>query len=66
MAMSERRIREMVAEAVRTNNKDLLNSVAAQLAASERAHEMLRAKGYGDSGMQIDLTVRQVPQKNES
>lgn len=37
----------------------------AQLADAERAREILRAKGYGASGMNASATAAQVPAANE-
>jgi hypothetical protein len=53
--------RELIIRAVGSQDDELLQSIAWQLAASTEAHAILRAKGYGVNGMMIDATVRLVP-----
>lgn len=59
--MSEFLIRQMLVDAVNNGNEELISRIVAQIAASERAHGTLRAKGYGATGMPIDMTAREVP-----
>ncbi len=59
--MLHHRFRDMIVRAVHDPDPKMLDSIAMHLAACERANEILRAKGYGASGLQIDSTAAQVP-----
>lgn len=52
---------DLIRRAVEAKDDDMLHQIGVRLAAAEVAHGILRAKGYGLNGMQIDDTVRQVP-----
>lgn len=53
--------RDMIVRAAADDNRELLNRIAQQLADAARAHGILRAKGYGHSGLTIDAAAAQVP-----
>lgn len=65
MTMLARRFQDMIVRAVHDTDKTMLASIAEQLARCERANEMLRAKGYGSTGMAIDATVRTIPHSRD-
>ena len=53
--------RDVIIRAVLDGNDDLIDSIAARLADSAEALLILRANGYGGSGMTVSATARQVP-----
>lgn len=53
--------RDLIVRAVRECDTRTIDKIVAQLADAERAHEILRAKGYGQSGMTASTTAAQVP-----
>jgi len=53
--------RSAIEHAVAIKSDEQLDALAQHLAACERAMDILRAKGYGTSGMSIDALARQVP-----
>lgn len=55
-------MRDLLVRAVRTRDDGTLNKIAAALADAERAHEILRAKGYGASGMTASAVAALVPE----
>jgi hypothetical protein len=61
-AMTAGHYRDLIVRAVGDGNDDLLDSVAARLAESENALRILRAKGYGMTGIAIDAAARMVPE----
>lgn len=57
-------VRDMVVNAVNgqdANSRDTLDAIVDVLCECEAAKQILRAKGYGVSGMTIDATARLVP-----
>ncbi|MYM25768.1 hypothetical protein GTP46_24375 [Duganella sp. FT135W] len=54
--------RDLIIRAVREHDGRILDSLIAQLVDAERAREILRAKGYGTSGMTASATAAQVPE----
>jgi hypothetical protein len=54
--------RDLIVRAVRAHDGAQLDLIASQLADAERAREVLRAKGYGASGMSASATAAQVPE----
>ena len=59
--MLKRHILSMIVRAVKDNDTMMLDRVAEQLANSECANQILRSKGWGESGQTIDATARLVP-----
>ncbi len=59
--MLKRRIIEMITRAVLDGDTPMLDRLAEQLANSECANQILRSKGWGESGQTIDATARLVP-----
>jgi hypothetical protein len=53
--------RDLIVKAVMDENDELLDSIAAHLAACEQAKQILCAKGYGGAGLPIDGAARLVP-----
>lgn len=53
--------RDLIVSAVYRNDNRMLGKLVAQLQDAERAREILRAKGYGASGMSASATAAQVP-----
>jgi hypothetical protein len=53
--------RDLIIRAV-AEDESMLDSIASTLFASTDALSILRAKGYGVHGMQIDATARLVPE----
>lgn len=53
--------RDLIDRASADKNDALLDSVAERLAACEEAMRILRARGYGQTGMSIDAVAREVP-----
>jgi hypothetical protein len=59
--MSPRCFRDLVLRAAAERNGKTMELLVTQLADAERAREILRAKGYGASGMSASATAAQVP-----
>lgn len=57
--------RDLIIRAVRERDVRTLNKIVAQLADAERTHEVLRAKGYGATGMSASATAAQVPNRRD-
>lgn len=58
--------RDLIVRAVRARDGVQLDLIVSQLADAERAREVLRAKGYGASGMSASATAAQVPELHRS
>jgi hypothetical protein len=58
--MTPRHIRDLVMRAAERNGKTM-DLLVAQLVDADRAREILRAKGYGATGMSASATAAQVP-----
>lgn len=63
--MNSRQWADLITKAVTEGNDDLVASLAEQLGKCEKAHSILRAKGYGMQGSTIDATAALVPGKRE-
>jgi len=59
--MRQHHYRDLIARAVRERDGRTLDKIVAQLVDAERAREILRAKGYGATGMSASATAAQVP-----
>lgn len=59
--MQTRHFETLIMRAASSQDKSLLNRLAIQLSDSERAREILRAKGYGATGTSASTTAAQVP-----
>lgn len=59
--MKQHHIRDLMRRAVQNSDGKQLELLASQLYDSQRAREILRAKGYGASGMNASTTAAQVP-----
>lgn len=59
--MNSRQWADLITKAVTEGNEDLVASLAEQLGKCEKAHSILRAKGYGSQGQAIDKAVASVP-----
>ncbi|MFZ3286562.1 MAG: hypothetical protein WA191_06895 [Telluria sp.] len=57
--------REMIVRAVEGKDDATLDKLVDALRQAETGKQILRAKGYGESGMGIDATARLVPDANE-
>lgn len=55
---------DLILRAVAQPDNGVLLAVARQLAAAEAAHAILRSRGYGSAGLEIDAAARLVPCKN--
>lgn len=53
--------RDMIIAAVLTGDRKRLDQLVEQLADAERAREILRSKGWGNTGMSASATAAQVP-----
>lgn len=53
--------RDMIVTAVLTGDRKRLDQLVEQLSDAERAREILRAKGYGGTGMSASGTAALVP-----
>ncbi|MBY0238473.1 MAG: hypothetical protein K2X55_04090 [Burkholderiaceae bacterium] len=53
--------RDLIERAVKQGDNQMLDMLAQALADAERAKQILRAKGYGVTGMAISATAAQVP-----
>ena len=62
--MSARRWYNLMVHAVQRGDAKELEGLAERLGKSEQAASILRAKGYGAHGQSIELTVRDVPNRN--
>lgn len=60
--MNQHHYRDLLRRAVLSNDGRQLDLIVAQLTDAERAREILRAKGYGASGMSGSATASQVPE----
>lgn len=56
--------RDLIVRAVRERDVRTLDKIVAQMVDAERAREILRAKGYGATGMTASATAAQVPEAN--
>ena len=63
--MSPQYYRDMIVRAVEDKNPETLDALAEYLRNAEKAHSILRAKGYGMQGTTIDATAALVPGKRE-
>ena len=63
--MNVRNWDDLIRKAVTEGNDALIASLAEQLAKCEKAHSILRAKGYGMQGSTIEVTAALVPGKRE-
>lgn len=63
--MNVRNWDDLIRKAVTEGNDELISSLAEQLGKCEKAHSILRAKGYGKQGQTIDATVASVPNARE-
>lgn len=59
--MLQHHYRDLIQRAVLAKDDRQLELIAAQFADAVRAREILRAKGYGTSGMTASATAAQVP-----
>lgn len=59
--MKPHHYRELLRRAVLSNDSRQLALIIGQLTDAERSREILRAKGYGASGMNASTTAAQVP-----
>lgn len=57
--------RTMILRAAADPHGELIARIALQLSDSTQAHAILRAKGYGHSGLTIDAAAAQVPDAKE-
>jgi hypothetical protein len=62
--MQTRHYRELIVRAVRERDGATLDKIIAQITDAERAREILRAKGYGSTGLSASATAAQVPDSN--
>lgn len=53
--------RDLLRRAVLSNDGHQLGLIVGQLTDAERTREILRAKGYGATGMSASVTAAQVP-----
>ena len=60
--MTKYHYRDLIRRAVLLNDGYQLGLIVAQLTDAERAREILRAKGYGATGMSASITAAQVPE----
>ena len=60
-SMNKHHYRDLIRRAVLSNDGHQLGLIVVQLTDAERAREILRAKGYGASGMNASTTAAQVP-----
>lgn len=63
--MQQHHYRDLIVRAVHERDGHTLDKIIAQLADAERAREILRAKGYGQSGMTASATAAQVPNQTD-
>lgn len=54
---------DLIVRAVHARDGLMLDKITAQLIDAERACEILRAKGYGATGVTASATAAQVPNK---
>lgn len=59
--MRQTHYRDLSIRAARDRDGRTLGQIIAQLVDAERAREILRAKGYGATGMTASATAAQVP-----
>ena len=59
--MTELHYRDLIRRAVLAASGEQLDLIIAQLVDAQRAREILRAKGYGATGMSASVTAAQVP-----
>ena len=60
--MTEHHYRDLIRRAVLSEDGEQFGLLVQQLVDAERAREILRAKGYGESGMSASVTAAQVPE----
>jgi len=58
--------RDLIVAAVTSGDNRRIDQLVRQLADAERAREILRAKGYGRTGMTASATAALVPHSNPS
>lgn len=63
--MSPQYYRDMIVRAVEAKNPETLDALAEHMNNAEKAHSILRAKGYGAQGSTIEATAALVPGKRE-
>lgn len=63
--MSVKKWQSVMLHAVQRGDAKALEALAERLGKSEQAASILRAKGYGGHGQSIELTVRDVPNRND-
>lgn len=59
--MNQHHYCDLIRRAVLSNDGRQLGLIIVQLTDAERAREILRAKGYGATGMSASTTAAQVP-----
>lgn len=59
--MQPQHYRDLIQRAIAEPGNQTLDLLVAQLADAQRAREILRAKGYGETGMSASVTAAQVP-----
>lgn len=59
--MTPRQIRDLVLRAAAERSGKTMDLLVAQLVDAARAREILRAKGYGATGMSASATAAEVP-----
>ncbi|KQQ32002.1 hypothetical protein ASF61_16850 [Duganella sp. Leaf126] len=59
--MKQHHYRDLIRRAVLSNDGKQLDLLAVQLNDAQRAREILRAKGYGNTGTSASATAAQVP-----
>lgn len=59
--MNQHHYRDLIRRAVLSNDGHQLGLIVVQLSDAERAREILRAKGYGATGMNASTTAAAVP-----
>lgn len=59
--MKPHHYRDLIRRAVLSNDGKQLDLLAVQLGDAQRAREILRAKGYGNTGTSASATAAQVP-----
>ena len=64
--MKQHHYRDLVRRAVLSSDSRQLGQIVVQLTDAERAREILRAKGYGSTGMNASATAAQVPEAPKS
>jgi hypothetical protein len=63
--MRQHHYRDLIVRAMGERDVHTLDKIIAQLADAERAREILRAKGYGATGLSASATAAQVPHRKD-